>query len=171
MPVVEPSTRHTVIVTDLGALTAVVDDVGLAGLYFPGHWTRPDPLAWGPRVERDPVADRAAVQLGEYLTGARTAFDVPLHLVGPDLGQRVWDRLRQIPFGSTTTYGALATAVGGTHARAVGHFVGANPVSVFVPCHRVVGASGSLTGYAGGLDRKRRLLELEGALVAPPSLF
>ena len=117
------------------------------------------------------MAAALATQLGEYLVGARRTFDVPLHLVGPAFGQRVWELLQEIPFGSTTTYGALAAAIGGTHARAVGRFVGGNPVSILVPCHRVVGADGSLTGYAGGLDRKRRLLELEGALVTPPSLF
>lgn len=169
----DASTRHTVLDTDLGPLTAVVDDAGLAGLYFPGHWTRPDAALWGPLVEvaDDPVATALATQLTEYLAGGRDAFDVPLHLVGPPFGQRVWELLLAIPYGSTTTYGALAAAIGNTHARAVGRFVGGNPVSILVPCHRVVGADGSLTGYAGGLDRKRRLLELEGALVTPPSLF
>ena len=165
------STRHTLLDTGLGALTVVVDDVGLTGLYFPGHWTRPDQAAWGPRVDADPIADSTAEQLEAYLAGTRRDFDVPLHLVGSTFALRVWALLQEIPFGATTTYGALASAVGGTHARAVGRFVGANPVSVLVPCHRVVGSDGSLTGYAGGLDRKRRLLELEGALVAPPSLF
>ena len=169
----DPSTRHAVLGTSLGPLTAVVDDLGLTGLYFPGHWTRPDPSLWGPLVEAadDPAFDALRVQLGEYLAGARRGFDVPLHLVGGAFAQRVWELLLEVPYGETTTYGALATAVGGTHARAVGRFVGGNPVSILVPCHRVVGSDGSLTGYAGGLDRKRALLELEGALVTPPALF
>jgi methylated-DNA-[protein]-cysteine S-methyltransferase len=169
----DASTRHAVLDTDLGPLTAVVDDVGLAGLYFPGHWTRPDQALWGPAVDAtsDPAFDAVRAQLAEYLAGTRRRFDVPLHLVGPDFGQRVWSLLLEIPYGETVTYGALADAVGGTHARAVGRFVGGNPVSILVPCHRVVGANGSLTGYAGGLERKRHLLELEGALVTPPALF
>lgn len=170
---IDPSTRHAVLETAIGPLTAVVDDVGLAGLYFPGHWTRPDPARWGPLVAAgaDPAFDAVTHQLTEYLAGTRRAFDVPLHLIGPEFGQRVWALLRQIPYGETTTYGTLATAVGGTHARAVGRFVGGNPVSILVPCHRVVGADGALTGYAGGLERKRALLELEGAMVAPPAMF
>ncbi len=170
---VDPSTRHAVLDTTIGSLTAVVDDLGLAGLYFPGHWTKPDPARWGPLVDaaQDPAFHTIAAQLDEYLEGGRREFDVPLHLIGPDFGQRVWALLLQIPYGATITYGALAAAIGGTHARAVGRFVGGNPVSILVPCHRVVGADGSLTGYAGGLDRKRHLLELEGALVTPPALF
>ncbi|MHA3704043.1 methylated-DNA--[protein]-cysteine S-methyltransferase [Jatrophihabitans sp. YIM 134969] len=169
----DASTRHAVLDTTLGPLTAVVDDVGLRGLYFPGHWTRPDPALWGEPVDADAsdLLVALATQLDEYLAGSRREFDVPLHLVGPDFGQRVWASLLRVPYGETVTYGGLAADLGGTHARAVGRFVGGNPVSVLVPCHRVVGADGSLTGYAGGLDRKRRLLELEGALVTPPGLF
>lgn len=169
----DPSARHAVLETTLGPLTAVVDDVGLCGLYFPGHWTRPDQALWGPRADAaaDPAFDAVTAQLAEYLAGSRRTFDVPLHLVGSAFGRRVWDLLLAIPYGETTTYGALAHAVGDTHARAVGRFVGGNPVSILVPCHRVVGSDGALTGYAGGLDRKRTLLELEGALVTPPALF
>ena len=164
------STRHAVVETSLGGLTAVVDDVGLAGLYFPGHWTRPDEQAWGPRVDAagDPAFEPVAEQLGDYLAGGRRTFDLSLSLHGTAQAQAVWALLQEIPYGATTTYGALAAAVGGTHARAVGHFVGHNPVSVVVPCHRVVGASGRLTGYAGGLERKEHLLRLEGALAETP---
>lgn len=172
-PASADTVRHTTLATDLGDLTLVVDDVGVRGLYFPGHWTRPDPAGFGPAVAAgdDPLAAAVATQLAEYLAGTRRRFDLPLHLVGPASARAVWAELAAIPYGGTVTYGALAARVGGTHARAVGRFVGANPVSVVVPCHRVVGADGSLTGYAGGLDRKRRLLELEGAAVTPPGLF
>lgn len=162
---VTDTTRHAVLTTATGALSVVVDDVGLRGIYFPEHWTRPDEVAWGPRADPDePAFATVGTQLAEYLTGRRRTFDLPLHLVGSDQARRVWDLLLAIPYGATTTYGALAAQVGGTHARAVGHFVGHNPVSIIVPCHRVVGASGSLTGYAGGLERKEQLLMLEGSL-------
>lgn len=164
------TTRHAVLTTSLGDLTAVVDDVGLGGLYFPGHWTRPDPEAWGPvvDVDTDPTLVAVATQLSVYLAGERCDFDLPLSLQGTAQARAVWTLLSEIPYGATTTYGELAAAVGGTHARAVGHFVGHNPVSIVVPCHRVVGASGKLTGYAGGLERKEHLLRLEGALAQTP---
>lgn len=161
-------TRHAVVATALGELTFVVDDDGLAGLYFPGHWTRPDAAAWGPRVPPDAGFEEPVRQLGEYLAGERRDFDLTLSLQGTTQARAVWSVLQAIPYGQTTTYGAIAAEVGGTHARAVGHFVGHNPVSVVVPCHRVVGATGRLTGYAGGLERKERLLRLEGALAELP---
>lgn len=164
------TTRHAAVTTSLGELTAVVDDNGLAGLYFPGHWTRPDQGTWGPRVEAGPDPGFAPLldQLPAYLAGERRDFDLPLSLHGTAQAQAVWALLLAIPYGQLTTYGELADAVGGTHARAVGHFVGHNPVSIVVPCHRVVGADGRLTGYAGGLERKEHLLQLEGALVETP---
>lgn len=161
-------TRHAVLPTSLGDLTAVADDAGIAGLYFPGHWTRPDAAAWGPLVEIDDGFADLATQLAAYLAGERTDFDLPLSLQGTEQARGVWAALQQIGYGQTTTYGALAARVGGTHARAVGHFVGHNPVSIVVPCHRVVGSTGRLTGYAGGLERKEHLLRLEGALAEQP---
>jgi methylated-DNA-[protein]-cysteine S-methyltransferase len=157
--------RHAVLDTAIGALTVVVDEVGVTGLYFPRHWTRPDPNQWGPRVDpsADAVLDQARTELAEYLTGTRLTFTLPLRLTGSATATRLWARLQAIPYGSTTTYGALAAELGGIGARAVGRLVGANPVSIVVPCHRVVGAAGALTGYAGGLHRKQHLLELEGA--------
>ena len=111
-----------------------------------------------------PLFARAAVQLEEYLDGRRTTFDVPVATVGDAFQEQVWRMLRGIRFGETTTYGALAERLGARAlARRVGQAVGRNPVSILIPCHRVVGASGSLTGYAGGLERKQFLLELEGA--------
>ncbi|WP_312977210.1 methylated-DNA--[protein]-cysteine S-methyltransferase [Corynebacterium sp.] len=103
-----------------------------------------------------------AIQLTEYLEGARKSFDVPITTHGNAFSEKVWALLRQIPYGETTTYGALAASLGNPRlAQRVGQVVGQNPVSIIIPCHRVVGADGSLTGYAGGLERKRWLLELE----------
>ena len=107
-------------------------------------------------------------QLEQYLAGERRDFELPLSLHGTEQARAVWTELQAIAFGETTTYGAIAARVGGTHARAVGHFVGHNPISIVVPCHRVVGSTGRLTGYAGGLERKERLLAIEGALAEQP---
>jgi methylated-DNA-[protein]-cysteine S-methyltransferase len=115
----------------------------------------------------DGVLARAAEQLAQYTAGARTAFDLPLAPLGASGWQRrVWTLLHTVPYGTTTTYGTLAQRLGaGTSARAVGSANATNPIPIVVPCHRVIGASGALTGYAGGLDRKRCLLEHEGALL------
>jgi methylated-DNA-[protein]-cysteine S-methyltransferase len=165
------STRHVVIDSPIGPLTLVRDDDGLTGLYYPGHWTRPDQTTFGPRVEPsdDHGFDEAIVQLREYFAGERQEFDLPLNPLGGERARQVWQLLTEIPYGQTTSYGALADQVGsGVDARDIGGFVGANPLSIFIPCHRVVGSNGKLTGYAGGLDRKRYLLELENAIPAPP---
>ena len=159
------TTRHAILPTQIGPLTAVLDgegeDTALVGLYFPGHWTLPDPGTFGPRTTADePVLVVLGSQLAEYLDGRRRDFDLPLDLRGGEHHRRVWERLTRIPFGETLTYGQLAAETGGA-AQAVGRAVGANPVSIVVPCHRVVGADGSLTGYAGGIERKRHLLALE----------
>jgi methylated-DNA-[protein]-cysteine S-methyltransferase len=165
------STRHVVIDSPIGPLTLVRDDYGLTGLYYPGHWTRPDQTTFGPRVEPsdDHGFDEAIAQLREYFAGERQEFDLPLNPLGGERARQVWELLTEIPYGQTTSYGALADQVGsGVDARDIGGFVGANPLSIFIPCHRVVGSNGKLTGYAGGLDRKRYLLELENAIPAPP---
>jgi len=165
------STRHVVIDSPIGLLTLVRDGHGLTGLYYPGHWTRPDQTAFGPRVEPsdDHGFDEAIAQLREYFAGEREEFDLPLNPVGSERARRLWQLLSEIPYGRTTTYGALARRIGGgVSARAIGGFVGHNPLSIFIPCHRVVGSTGKLTGYAGGLDRKRYLLELENAIPASP---
>jgi methylated-DNA-[protein]-cysteine S-methyltransferase len=168
---VEASTRHVVVDFPIGPLTLVRDDQGLSGLYFPGHWTHPDPARFGRRVEIDDDAgfDDAIGQLHEYFAGDRREFELATHLDGSPTALRVWQRLTEIPYGRTTTYGVLAAQLGGgISARAVGGFVGHNPLSIIVPCHRVVGSTGRLTGYAGGLERKQYLLELENAV--PPRL-
>ena len=165
------TTRHVVIDSPFGSLTLVRDDDGLTGLYYPGHWTRPDQTTFGPRVEPsdDHGFDEAIAQLREYFAGERQEFDLPLNPLGGERARQVWQLLTEIPYGQTTSYGALAEQVGsGVDARDIGGFVGANPLSIFIPCHRVVGSNGKLTGYAGGLDRKRYLLELENAIPAPP---
>ena len=168
----DPSdTRHGRIVTELGELTLVAHGLCLAGVYFPGHWPRPPVAAYGRlmSVADDPVLTRAGTELQEYLAGRRTSFDLPTHATGTAFQERVWALLADLPYGTTTTYGALAERLGERAlAQEVGQAVGRNPLSIVVPCHRVVGSGGRLTGYAGGLDRKRRLLELEepAALVA-----
>jgi methylated-DNA-[protein]-cysteine S-methyltransferase len=151
---------HTVFPTDLGGLVLVRDAAALRGVYFPRHWHRPNPDAFGPRVDRD--FDDVTRQLAEYLAGERRCFEVALAPVGDALQRSVWELVGRIPYGETTTYGDLAAVVGGAvTAQQVGAAVGRNPLSIIVPCHRVVGRNGRLTGYAGGLARKRHLLELE----------
>jgi len=117
----------------------------------------------GPRVDAasDDLLAKAQTQLTEYLAGRRNGFNLPTRLNGDEAQQRVWHLLSTIPYGETITYGELAAALEGTTAREVGQTVGRNPLSIVVPCHRVVGKNGKLTGYAGGLKRKQLLLELE----------
>ncbi len=169
------TTRHVVIDSPIGPLTLVRDDDGLTGLYYPGHWTNPDEARFGPQVDPndDHGFDDAITQLSEYFAGERRDFDVPLNPLGSQRARQLWQLLCEIPYGQTTTYGALAGRIGnGISARAIGGFVGHNPLSIFIPCHRVVGSTGKLTGYAGGLDRKHYLLALEKAIpVAPQALW
>lgn len=154
------SVTHTVVDSPLGELTVVGDDGALIGLYFADHRRRPDQAAFGPRV--DSGFEDVAQQLSEYFTGERTKFDLLLAARGDAFDHRVWDLLTEIPYGETRTYGDLAQELGNPGlAQAVGAANGRNPLSVIVPCHRVVGAGRALTGYAGGLERKRFLLELE----------
>jgi methylated-DNA-[protein]-cysteine S-methyltransferase len=154
--------RHSSVESPLGPLLLVADDADrLTGLYLPDHQRGP---AARPGVEdAGGVLTDAAIQLGEYFAGERTAFELPLHTPGNALQVRVWNVLREIPYGTTTTYGEIADALGlgGGAARAVGGANARNPISIVVPCHRVIGASGALTGYAGGKEAKRRLLAHE----------
>jgi len=156
--------RNTRIDTTLGELLLVADDGALTGLYFPQHWYPPKAEAIGGAVDAagDPLFARVAAEVAEYLDGRRTTFGVPLAPAGGEFQQRVWALLTEIPYGGTVTYGALAERLGNKAlAQRVGQAVGHNPVSVLIPCHRVVGSDGDLTGYAGGLPRKRFLLDLE----------
>jgi methylated-DNA-[protein]-cysteine S-methyltransferase len=155
---------HTVLATRLGELTIVREDGVLTGLYFPGHWPRPDRAAFGERADRG--FEEAGRQLGEYLAGDRHAFDLPLEARGSGFDRRVWDLITRVPYGQTTTYGDLARRLDGADPRDVGAAVGRNPLCILIPCHRVVGSTGKLTGYAGGLRRKRTLLEIEQVLAA-----
>jgi methylated-DNA-[protein]-cysteine S-methyltransferase len=154
------TTWHTVVGTPLGDLTLVRDPGGLRGIYFRHHWHLPDPGSFGPR--RHDGFDDVTVQLAEYLAGERRDFELALHPLGDPLQLSVWQLIERIPYGGTTTYGELATRIGhGVTAQQAGAMVGRNPLSIVVPCHRVVGSHGKLTGYAGGLTRKRHLLDLE----------
>lgn len=148
--------------TPIGELLLVSDGDALVALQFDDE-RRGAPTADG---AADPVLDRASTQLREYFAGERTAFTLPLRPRGTPFELRVWDALREIPYGETTSYGALAAGLGEPGAaRAVGRANGRNPIPVIVPCHRVIGADGSLTGFGGGLACKRALLDLErGAL-------
>jgi methylated-DNA-[protein]-cysteine S-methyltransferase len=149
----------------LGTMIIAATDHGLAGVWFEGQRHLPDSSGW-PQQPRHAVLRQAVVQLTAYFGGSRVNFDLPLDLQGGTAFQRsVWQALQSIPRGGTTSYGMLSQRIGRPAAiRAVGAAVGRNPLSIVVPCHRVLGADGSLTGYAGGLERKSALLRLEGAL-------
>ncbi|MFD8567813.1 methylated-DNA--[protein]-cysteine S-methyltransferase [Streptomyces sp. NPDC059639] len=157
------ATRYTTLDSPLGELLLTADASGaLTSLSVPGQkggrtvqegWVRaPEPFA------------EAVRQLAAYFAGELKEFDLELKPEGTEFRRRVWDALDAVPYGSTTTYGEVAARIGASRAavRAVGGAVGANPLLILRPCHRVIGADGSLTGYAGGLDRKVRLLSLEG---------
>ncbi|WP_229852628.1 methylated-DNA--[protein]-cysteine S-methyltransferase [Streptomyces albospinus] len=155
---------HTVLDdTPVGPLTLVAGGDALTGLYMTEQRHRPPQEAFGtPADPADPPFAAAITQLRAYFRGELTTFDLPLALHGTPFQRRVWAALRTIPYGETVSYGRLAERLGvPTAARAVGLANGRNPVGIIVPCHRVVGADGSLTGYGGGLDRKRRLLAFE----------
>jgi methylated-DNA-[protein]-cysteine S-methyltransferase len=166
------TTRHTATDSPIGELTLVADGDALTGLYFPRHWYRPDDVELGPRVDgaSDPVFAPTIRQLAGYFRGERTRFELTTAASGDAFQQKVWDLLDDIPYGETVTYSDLAARLGDpTLARDVGAAVGRNPLCVIVPCHRVVGKDGKLTGYAGGLTRKKLLLELEAPAEAKPA--
>lgn len=152
----------------LGPLTVAASETGLAGVWFDGQRHLPTQLlgtpAW-PRDQAHPVLQQATEQLADYFAGRRRSFSLPLDLShGTAFQQAVWQALLQIDCGQTASYGQISARIGQPQAvRAVGAAVGRNPVSIVVPCHRVIGASGALTGYAGGIERKTALLHLEGA--------
>lgn len=156
-----PAAGHTVLTTRLGELTVVREGGSLTGLYFPRHWPRPDRTTFGPRTGQGFA--EVARQLAEYLAGNRKAFELPVRAEGDEFDRRVWGLITQVPYGQTTTYGDLARRLGGADPRDVGAAVGRNPLCILIPCHRVLGSTGKLTGYAGGLSRKRALLEIERA--------
>lgn len=152
--------KYSRIESPLGTLLVTRDEVGITSLHLPsGRHTREEPTG----AERDDDAfDDIRTQLGEYFTGERTTFELPLHAGGSPFQKRVWAALVDIPCGETSSYGELAGSIGSPGgARAVGLANGKNPISIIVPCHRVIGADGSLTGYGGGLPAKSWLLAHE----------
>jgi methylated-DNA-[protein]-cysteine S-methyltransferase len=163
-----PVLSFTTTPSPLGSLLVLAEDDALAGVYFENA-----PISVTPRPEwvRDDRRLRAATaQLAEYFAGRRTAFDLPLAPHGTPFQRAVWEQLLLIPYGETRTYGELARALGKPAAqRAVGGANHENPISIIVPCHRVIGADGSLTGYGGHVDRKRQLLDLEARVAAERS--
>jgi methylated-DNA-[protein]-cysteine S-methyltransferase len=155
-------TYYTHVESPLGKLLMTSDGENMTGLSMPDQKHAPEINPEWTKDAAVPIFSRATAQLGEYFSGQRTNFDLPLALQGTDFQRSVWAALRTIPFGSTLSYSDLALRVGNARAvRAVGLANGRNPIAVIVPCHRVIGVDGSLTGYAGGLDRKQRLLSLE----------
>lgn len=149
--------------TPLGKVLLAASDDDLIGLWFEGQKYEATPDAQWMHRPSAAVLQRAARQLDGYFSGQRKAFDLQLDLRGTDFQCAVWRQLQRIPFGQTLTYGQLAAKLGRPAAvRAAAAAVGRNPVSVVVPCHRVLGSDGSLTGYAGGLDKKQALLQIEG---------
>jgi methylated-DNA-[protein]-cysteine S-methyltransferase len=152
--------EHTIIDSPLGNVTIVRTGEALTGLYFPSHRYAPDRHTLGPRT--DVGFEDVTRQLDEYFAGHRASFHLALDPGGDDVQRAVWDLVKKVPYGATTTYGAIAAEMGGNvTAREVGAAVARNPLCVLIPCHRVIGSDGKLTGYAGGLDRKRALLDLE----------
>jgi methylated-DNA-[protein]-cysteine S-methyltransferase len=154
------TTCYSYVDSPLGRIFVQGNEQFVTGLFMPKHkyWRGPD-ASWR---ESDATLVTAREQLAEYFAGERQQFDLPLKLAGTPFQQRVWQELVRIPFGTTITYGQLAERVGKpTASRAVGHANGRNPISIIVPCHRVIGADGKLTGYGGGMDKKEWLLAWE----------
>ena len=155
---------HTDIASPVGTLRLVASDTGLVAILWPNE--RPGRVPLGPTVEHadHPVLVRAAAQVDDYFAGKLRVFDVPLDFRGTDFQRSVWQALLTIPFGETRSYAQIADQIGRPSAsRAVGAANGRKPVSIIAPCHRVIGTNGALTGFAGGLEAKRMLLDLEAA--------
>ena len=153
----------TVLPSPIGDLRIVERDGSIVAIEFSPFRPPADGRPLGARSDDEPVLAEATRQLTAYFAGELTDFDLPLAPVGTDFQQRVWEQLGRIAYGDTASYGEIAGRLGMTNAasRAVGLANGRNPIPIVVPCHRVIGANGTLTGYAGGLERKQRLLELE----------
>ncbi|GHH36039.1 methylated-DNA--[protein]-cysteine S-methyltransferase [Streptomyces candidus] len=163
-------TQHTVVDSPYGPLTLVATDGVLSGLYMADQRHRPAEESFGvPDPEPFP---EVIEQLDAYFAGELREFTVPVRLHGTPFQRGVWEQLQRIPYGETRSYGQLADRLGKSGAsRAVGLANGKNPVGIIVPCHRVIGSTGSLTGYGGGLDRKQRLLAFESGVPAVAALF
>jgi len=151
---------YTTYTSPLGVMTLQANDDGMLGAWFETQTTQPENL--GEYVEDHPILGDVITQLDEYFSGQRKIFNIPLAANGTGFQKKVWQALTTIPYGQTWSYQDLANAIGNPKAvRAVGLANGKNPVSIVVPCHRVIGKNGKLTGYAGGVERKAQLLELE----------
>ncbi|GAA4102829.1 methylated-DNA--[protein]-cysteine S-methyltransferase [Actinomadura miaoliensis] len=175
-PVAAPEAEHrthAVLDSAVGPLTLVAHDGVLCGAYVDAQRHRPPDERFGARVAvTDEPFATVAEQLKAYFAGELTTFDLPLALHGTPFQLRVWAALQEIPYGETISYGELAQEIGKpTAARAVGLANGRNPISIIVPCHRVIGSTGSLTGYGGGLERKRFLLDFERRTTKEAALF
>jgi methylated-DNA-[protein]-cysteine S-methyltransferase len=159
------SVIYTTMDSPIGELLLLGDGDSLHGLYMQAG---KNPIRINPRWQRDDEAfAEVRSQLEEYFVGERTSFDIEMHLEGTAFQRTVWHELTQIPYGETISYGELAKRIGlPDRARAVGTANGQNPIAVIVPCHRVIGSTGKLVGYGGGLDNKRRLLELESGVLS-----
>jgi methylated-DNA-[protein]-cysteine S-methyltransferase len=165
-----PWVAQALIDSPLGPIRLAATARGLAGVWFEGQQHHPGPLD-APLMADHPLLGQAARQLAAYLDGTCRAFDLPLDPQGTPFQRAVWQALAAIPHGATRTYADIAERAGRPAAvRAAGAAIGRNPISVIVPCHRVIGRDGSLTGYAGGLERKRALLRLEGVAVPPAAV-
>jgi methylated-DNA-[protein]-cysteine S-methyltransferase len=148
--------------SEYGDLLLVADETHLRGIYFSDCKHTPAKMADWKHDPAHPVLQQAGRELREYLEGKRDSFSVPMRSVGTEFQRKVWEEIARIPFGETITYGELAERSGSASAvRAAGTATGRNPLSIVIPCHRVAGKNGGLGGYAGGLERKRRLLALE----------
>ena len=151
----------------LGGILLAADDVGLTGLWFDGEPYFAEGLDSDHTAQKTPILQQAERWLEVYFSGREPGFTPPLHPMGSSFRQAVWELLLQIPYGQTTTYGALAKQLAEKQGRlrmsaqAVGGAVGHNRIAILIPCHRVVGTNGSLTGYAGGIDKKEKLLRME----------
>lgn len=170
-------THDTHLETQIGRLLVAWDGSNLTGLYFENHPGGPPPavVAQAPpmngliRSAIPPLLHALDRQLDEYFRGKRKSFDIPIHTDGTSFQERVWKALKDIPYGEVITYSQLADQIGSASAvRAAGTATSRNPISILIPCHRVVGSDGRLTGYAGGLDRKRQLLAIEKYIPLAP---
>lgn len=153
--------RTATFMTDLGPITLEADEKGLTAVSLPPP-DRPRTPAKKETIPDDPLLQRAVRQISEYLQGKRTVLDLPLTVTGTDFQKKVWTTIREIPYGRTLSYGEIARRLGSpAKARAVGGAAHANALPLVIPCHRVIGADGSLTGFGGGLELKKKLLDLE----------
>jgi methylated-DNA-[protein]-cysteine S-methyltransferase len=161
-------TIYTFMESPVGPIQLLTDGEALTGLFMNQHKGGPETGEDWVRDDDNAVLSEARRQLTAYFTGEQKDFDLPLAPRGTEFQKRVWEALKQIPYGVTISYGELARRIGDPKAsRAVGLANGSNPISIIVPCHRVIGANGKLTGYGGGIERKKTLLELEGAMAKP----